>query len=975
MGKTLLGYSVNRLFLCLLLFMIVLSLVLSVTGRSDAAVMLFVHVLDGDGQPASSIRLTFIINGVTFQGFTDSGGVLNVSRDVSEVDDEFRLEEVHLVNHTLAFLNTTRSYDPSFFNFSSTMSDDEVIVMVRPKVEVIVPSTRLSSVVILRLNLTVLRGFTATPTVLDPYSGENISSKVATFSPAVQVGVSRVFVPLCYPVNFSIEATGEAYNVTAKFSEPTEQIDLTASLSEKVAAQSISSVTTVLESVRAYGSIIGTAEYEKMRNLYLRAVDSFREGDVEDGIFRMRQARAFLRTFEATIYRFKIVSNLSASVLLVLVGMFSSVVSRLVEEWKRRILVGLVVCLSLVSLLALFQSSVRLTIRAEEDSYWGLKILSFSLITFAGSYVVFEALTHVGRFALYGRLTLLQLMRRRLRTVLTVTAIFMVVFSMSLFMSISFSSALIKRPLLHHPLGPSGLIITKNRRFWASAESVGTSALQPYEADWFSSRSWIEYTGVFKRLSNLIVEAEGVPIGGWFLMATNVTSFKVLGSTAGGGFIAVSPNFIADQYNVSEFMVGGGFLSDEDPHGILLPDNIAEKFDIQVGDCIELRRADRVTFDKRYGVRLPQLVANLRVRGIFSKAKIESLKDIDGSSLFDAFGEEILVLASVDAGLPYSFDKLTVIVTDDERVTALAEDLAYLGYNVVAVQEGRAYSYTVSDVLVTQGWEMIIVPIVLAFLTLTTHLYRSVYERERNITTLTLVGANPSHIRNMVMIESATLMIIGTILGYILSFPFSEFLNLFSGPSSGTLLFFNQDPQTLFMVLLTSALLSMAGSLLPVRKAIAISVVSRFLKPRFDRFFSEDGYGAVSVLPFKFAREHLGTLTLAIDRFLKKRHGGWLKPVVYALGEMKREQSPDKITYEISRVGVDYHGRSVEFQTVITLSLSRDQILIKIKLTPSMGWGTLERKSATKVIEILRAYFLNLLEHPLKGEGTIRSPT
>ena len=57
---------------------------------------------------------------------------------------------------------------------------------------------------------------------------------------------------------------------------------------------------------------------------------------------------------------------------------------------------------------------------------------------------------------------------------------------------------------------------------------------------------------------------------------------------------------------------------------------------------------------------------------------------------------------------------------------------------------------------------------------------------------------------------------------------------------------------------------------------------------------------------------------------------------------------------------VDYYQDLAEFQTTINLSPSQDRILAKIKLTPPSGWGRKERDSATKLMEILRAHFLNL---------------
>jgi hypothetical protein len=854
-------------------------------------------------------------------------------------------------------------------------------VRAQPKVEILIPSTQSSSHVTLNFNLTVLQGCTVALSALDPCSGENIISKVTVIPPAVQVNTSIAFIPLYRPVDFSIDTSSGVYDVTTILTKPVMKLDLTALLAEKVANQRIASATTIFETVKASGATVGTAEYERMRSLYLQAVASFRAGDVEDGVFRMCQANRFQIIFENTISSFKATSNLTATFLLVLIGFFSAIVSRLVMRKNRQILVGVVTCLSVSFLLASLQSSMKLTLQTEEGCYWSLKTLSAALITFAASYLIFEISARVGGLKVYGGLTLLQLKRRRLRTALTLIAISIVASSMALFVSVSFSSALFKLPISSPVPGPSGIIITKTMS-WEFVEPGSSSSLQAYEANWFSSRNWSENMGVFQVLEDSLVQVtlsgfgELTPsglgyVGGWFLMVTTVTPFKVLGNTVGSGFLGVTPQFMTERYNVSEFMVRGDFLSNEDPYGVLLSEDIAQRFGLQPGDHIELRRADRLIIDKNLGILLPQLVANLTVCGTFSNAKVRSLKDIDGEPLVTG---DILVMACGNTDLPYSFSKLNVVMSNEERVAALAEDLAYLGYNVVAVQGHTAWNYVVSGVLVTYGWEFSIIPIVLGFLVVAIHLYQSVCERERDLATLTTVGANPSNIRNLVVLESITLTILGTVMGYIFSFPLSDFLNFALSPPSGTMLLFNQNPQAVFVVLLTSVLMSMAGSLLQIRKAISISVASRFLKPKFEQLFREEGYSMVSVLPFGFDTNQLETPTLAIERFLKEceRERSGVKPAVYVWGDIKKSMQPNEITYEISRLMVDYYQDLVEFKTIVNLSFSQGRILIKVTLTPPR-WGRKERDRATKLMRILRTYFLNLSapKAPLKPQKPV----
>ncbi len=143
------------------------------------------------------------------------------------------------------------------------MTDNGTIVVAQPKVKILIPSTPSSSHVTLRFNLTVLQGCTVTLLALDPYSGENISSKVTAVPPAIQVSTLRVFVPLFRPVDFAIETSSGVYDVTTILTKPVMKFDLTSLLAEKFANQCILSATGIFETVKASGSTVGAAEYER----------------------------------------------------------------------------------------------------------------------------------------------------------------------------------------------------------------------------------------------------------------------------------------------------------------------------------------------------------------------------------------------------------------------------------------------------------------------------------------------------------------------------------------------------------------------------------------------------------------------------------------------------------------------------------------------------------------------------------------
>jgi len=446
-------------------------------------------------------------------------------------------------------------------------------------------------------------------------------------------------------------------------------------------------------------------------------------------------------------------------------------------------------------------------------------------------------------------------------------------------------------------------------------------------------------------------------------------------NTAGDEFIGVNPRFMVKQYNVSRFMVEGDFLNEDDPYGILLSHDLAQQFNISLGDQIELRRADvlvRVSPD----IYLPKLVAKMTVRGFFDSAEIDSLRDIDGSPLIPRDPSEnvwrrsqIQVIACANTDLPYAFEKLTVI-TQKEAIGGLAEDLAFLGYDVTVVQEHSSCLYSISGALVVLGWESAIVPIALGCLIMMVHMYQSVHERERDLAILTTIGANPSNIRNLVIFEGMTLAVLGAVGGYIFSFPLGDLVNLTLYPMSGTLLVFNQHPQSVFIGLLTSTLIAVVGSLLPIRRAIAISVASGFLKLKFQQVFTqtkENSLSMSSILPFKFDSKSLGGIAHEVDLFLDKckfQTGMEAKGEhvhVYVWSDVKKSEKPGMVVYEISQLILELEHNLTRFSAVLELSVTDDKVQIKTTLTPASGkWRREEKEGATRLIVLLRAYFLNM---------------
>jgi hypothetical protein len=89
-------------------------------------------------------------------------------------------------------------------------------------------------------------------------------------------------------------------------------------------------------------------------------------------------------------------------------------------------------------------------------------------------------------------------------------------------------------------------------------------------------------------------------------------------------------------------------------------------------------------------------------------------------------------------------------------------DIAY------GVKGGVASVVTKRDIYAFGGVESTVLPLVLSALSILTMMMGAIYERRREIYTLTTVGAAPSHIETIFLVEGATLAFIGAYLGYVI---------------------------------------------------------------------------------------------------------------------------------------------------------------------------------------------------------------
>ena len=173
-------------------------------------------------------------------------------------------------------------------------------------------------------------------------------------------------------------------------------------------------------------------------------------------------------------------------------------------------------------------------------------------------------------------------------------------------------------------------------------------------------------------------------------------------------------------------------------------------------------------------------------------------------------------------------------------------------------EEGTAKRAGARDIYSMGGGENIAVPMLLSSLTLLSMMLSAVYERTKEIATLSTVGLSPRHIGSIFIMESVTLAFVGSFLGYLIGASFTSVLWGLNLYPEGLLPNVSSGVVIIVMGVMMSA--TMLSSVYPMIKASKLATPSLIRKWRIGSRPVGD-YWSVS-FPFNATSEEaIGVLT------------------------------------------------------------------------------------------------------------------
>jgi len=339
------------------------------------------------------------------------------------------------------------------------------------------------------------------------------------------------------------------------------------------------------------------------------------------------------------------------------------------------------------------------------------------------------------------------LRRRKMRTILSLTNISILVFAFITFTSISPGYGLVTQPLRPN-LALDALLVRD--------EPVDSD--NPFAPLPASFLPWLEsqpnVTVVSPKAENTPISIMGEPLD--YLYSRAGASMGVY------GILGIMPSLEANLTLLDRTVVEGDYLEDDDINGVLIASPLKEQLGVVVGD-------------KLYGFH-----DEFTIRGFFDQRALESLMDIDGSAIIPYWitmtglapcrGDAVIISSYGKAlSLPRVFiSQVTIQLGNPEDYSFLSRIIALTReYKVYISTPGSLHLQSVRSYVEEKGAGLTPFLMLIVMLNIAVSMLGSVRERRDEISSLSSIGLNPTHIAALFIAEAMVIGFVGGGFGYL----------------------------------------------------------------------------------------------------------------------------------------------------------------------------------------------------------------
>ena len=240
------------------------------------------------------------------------------------------------------------------------------------------------------------------------------------------------------------------------------------------------------------------------------------------------------------------------------------------------------------------------------------------------------------------------------------------------------------------------------------------------------------------------------------------------------GYLSVNP-YVED--NITDFsnILNKGSLPMKG--GILIGESLENSLKLELGDIITIRGK------------------NYTVDGVFSESTLGALRDIDDSTYLPwgtndldptldpdrVFPMKILIFNFHDAinNSIFKTSRYAVNLKDGYDSEGFARKVSLeIGYSAYLTNQYGVTQYKVDKTIESKGFQLTI-PWIIIILNVTLTIINSMYERKREVKTLSSLGVNPTQIAVIFLIEASIIGLIGGSLGYVAGTSMYKIMSIF----------------------------------------------------------------------------------------------------------------------------------------------------------------------------------------------------
>ncbi|MGQ9513570.1 MAG: FtsX-like permease family protein [Thermoproteota archaeon] len=534
-----------------------------------------------------------------------------------------------------------------------------------------------------------------------------------------------------------------------------------------------------------------------------------------------------------------VVSELDAadnyiSMTAVLVTLFSYGFSRLIptlfiDDEKKRLLVSITLYYILFATFTVTQPHIKVALAMMMRSLTGYTdrstIQMDSIMTLTAAFVLSTflffpmfLLSTLRTFSFTGFImdvAIRNIKARRNRTLLTIVTVALIVGSSVAFVNITSGRGVVE---IDRWSGTSTncLIVQSIAGYF--------SRIEQYEISWLKDQSWTRDVSYEEPFSGNIQVGRQIYTTSVIIMKDPI---EVATSLSGKTF---DPIFYEKYYNISRYVVGS--LPSKNQREILVSSSIPN---IYVGDVVELRLYMVSSSTQRLDVQ-ERSIGTFIVKGLFDPDAVSRLMRLDGKPLFQDTNKLILAPNGILPSDIAQIREATIVTTNDVDVRRLAREMAFMfSHVVIANANGEASRFQETFTFSVGGGAMQFIPIVIVILLTYNIVSSTVLERKRDISTMAVLGANPTNVTQIFIVEVTILGFVSTLIGFFGSYFLNSLVSIGASLLSllgiqitgGALTTGRWSLSAVVVALFSGVVVTFIAGLIPVIRVQNISLMAR----------------------------------------------------------------------------------------------------------------------------------------------------